>query len=950
VSRPHRPRRWRALAAASAGLALGACQPQAVKNAAPPIKTISRAPQPKEEQLPIVRSEPVASDPQKALQNYEELLRLNPDAEVRAEAQRRIADLQLQVEDAAGNNAQDRIDKALDIYRQLLRDHPDEPSNDRILYQMARAYQNSGHTDRAIATLAEMEKKYPNSSLLADARFRNAELLYQRGRYPEAEAEYRFVMELGSGAPFYEPAQYKYGWSLFKQQKYEQDIPVFFDILDRELPPGELEDPDAALKTVAPAKSDLAKDSLRVSSLSFTALGGGKGVNEYFSRHGEPRFYPLVYNALGEFLLDKKRYTDAANAYAAFVESHPEHASAPQFQSRVIAAYKEGGFNDLVVREKERYARAYEPSAAYWAGKTPAPEVMSELRQHLEDLGRHYQARAQAETKEAASRAAGQADFITAAGWYRKLLDIYPQDPKRADIDLLYADSLYDGGRTEEAAQQYLKTAYGDGNHPKAPEAAYAAVQAYERLGKEVPADQRPAALRQSVDASRKLADSFPNHPQSAQVLTLAAQNLYEIKSLDEAIEVSNKVLASTNPAATPDQRRIALGVTGDSRFAQNQYPQAEAAYTQVLALTPADAPARKTVVEQLAASIYKQGEAARDKGDLKAAAETFQRVGRVTPDASIRPNADYDAASAYVALLDWPAAETALEGFRARFPQHQLSADVDKKLALAYEKDHHPAQAAEVYQRIAARSTESADTRREAAWLAARLYDEARQPQAAARAYGTYVTAYPQPLDRALDARRRLADIAQTAGDRKTYLHWLNEIVLADSAAGDGRSDASRSMAAQAGLEIGRAAAADARAIPITLPINKSLPVRKQATQTAVDALTRAAGYGFVDTTTAATYELGTVYRDFGRALMDSERPRNLKTNEELEQYSLLLEEQADPFVDQAIKAHEANVQRLKQDLWSEWIRKSVDALGELAPGQYGKREQHEDRYESLR
>ncbi|MDR3416197.1 MAG: tetratricopeptide repeat protein [Nevskia sp.] len=933
-------------ALAAACLALAACQTEAVKHAAPPIKTLENVKQPAPDKLPIIQSEPVAADPEKALENYRKLLELSADPDTRAEAMKRIADLQLQVEDTAGNTSNGAALKdSIRIYKELLQS-PNAKDSDRVLYQLARAYQNSGETDQAIVTLQRLEHDYPTSPLIADAHFRAGELMYGRSRYAEAEQEYGMVMALGEETPFFVPAQYKYGWSQFQQQKYADDVAVFFAILDRELPPGEPDDPEATLKAVPVGKADLARDALRVSSLSFGQMGGGKAVNQYFAQHGEPRFYPLVYSALGELMLDKRRYTDAANAYAAFVESHAMHPRAPQFQSHVISAYQDGGFSDLVVREKERYATAYEPASAYWGGKQPTPEVMTELRRHLEDLGRHYQAKAQQDPP--ADAATKRADFVAAAGWYRKILDIYPQDPKLPEINMLYADSLYDGGQTKDAAEQYLKTAYGYPNNPRAPEAAYAAVQAYQRLGKEVTPADRPAVLRQSVDASVKLADTFPTHPQWAPVLTRAAQDLYEVKDLDQAITLANRVLAA-NPPPPVALRSQVLAVLADSKFAQGKYAEAEAAYTQLLALTPAADPAHKTVVEQLAASIYKQGDAARTAGDLRTAARHFLRVGQVTPDASIRPNADYDAAAAFFSLQDWGATEQTLEGFRARFPTNSLIADADKKLALAYQKDNKPAQAATAYLRVSQRTSESEDTRREAGWLAATLYDQAKLPDLAASTYEYYVRNFPQPLDRGIQARRRLADMALANNDRPRYLAWLRDLVAADDMAGSARTDDSKLAAAQASLELGRAAAQDAQSLSIDLPIAKSLPVRKKATEAAVQALNRAASYGFIDTTTAATFETGNVYHDFSRALLNSERPPKLK-GDELEQYNLLLEEQAEPFDELAIKAHEANLQRVAQGLWNPSIRKSVDALGQLAPAQYGKREQREEIYETLR
>ncbi len=761
------------------------------------------------------------------------------------------------------------------------------------------------------------------------------------------------MLGLGASASFFESAQYKYGWSLQKQSKYDKALPVFFTILDRELPPGELEDPEAALKAVPKDKADLASSSLRVTSLAFAALGGGNAINDYFTRSArtnggaEPRFYPLIYNALGDLFVEKRRYSDAAVSYAAFISRYPTHPSAPKFQTRVIAAYADGGFNDLVVREKERYVTAYEPSASYWTGRQPTAEVLTTLRASFEDLGRHYQARAQAQ-QQAGKTAEATKDFIAAAGWYQKILGNFPSDPKIADVNLLFADSLFDGGRTADAANQYLKTAYNYGNHPKADEAAYAAVQAWQRLAKEVPAAERPAALRQSVDASLKLADTFNSHAQWTVVVTRAAQDLYEIKALDEAVKVAERLMART-PAATAEQRKLALGVIADSRFAQARYPEAEAAYGNLVALLAPNAPERKLAVDQLAASIYKQGEAARTAGNLRAAAEAFLRVGATVPDASIRPNADFDAASAFLTLEDWPKAAATLEGFRSRYPNNPLISDVDKKLAATYQKDGKPAAAAAAFSRIAQRTTEGQDTRRESAWLAATLYDEAKMAAPTAKAYEYYVGNFALPLDRGITGRRRLADLSLAASDRGRYLYWLNELVKADTNAGAARTDASKLVASQASLELAMAAAQDARGIKLSLPVEKSLPARKNATELAVQALNRAAAYGYAETTTAATYELGIVYRDFSRALIESERPKGLKPDE-LEQYQLLIEEQADPFDQKAVEAHEANLKRIGQNLWNANIAKSVKALGELAPGKYGKREIREDSYDTLR
>ena len=925
-------------------LMLSACASDVVRNAAPPIEDIANKDAPDEAVLPIIASQPVAADPMKAIENYHKLLELQPDADTKAESMRRMADLQVQVEDIKGNDAGDSeksIRSSIKLYNQLLYDHPEDKNNDRIFYQLARAYQNVGEVDAAIDSLERLNKRLPDSELSGDAHFRRAELLFSRKRYAEAEPEYKLVMDLAGKTPFFEPSQYKFGWVRYKQGNYEGALDVFLAVLDRELPKGELYDPNEALKGVARGKNDLARDSLRVASLSLVAMGGGKATNDYLAKHGDPRFYPLLYSAVGEQLLEKRRYTDAAETYTAFIQRYPAHLRAPAFQSRVIHAYADGGFNDLVVKEKERYATTYDPSSSYWAGRPVSKDVLAELRLHLDDLARHYQASGQLDKEK------NKGDFVIAAKWYRRIMQVFPQDPKIADTNFLLAQNLFDGGQTQESAQEYLKTAYGYPNHPHAADAGYAAVFAYEKYAGEVPKEQRDPILRKAIDSATKFSDKFPGHPEVMTVLTHTSEDLYELKSYEEAITVAARVLKATRPVAY-QLRRSAWNVTADSHFALQRYPQAETAYTEALKLTTLPGAERTNVIEQLAASIYKQGEVARTKGDMRTAANQFLRVAQVTPDATIRPTADYDAGAALIQLKDWPSAERVLEGFRSAYPANTLQADVDKKLAVAYQADSKPLQAAEAYQRVAARSTESAETRRDASWLAATLYDQAKSPETL-RAYENYVNAFPQPMERAMDARERLAAISKERGDNGRQAYWLKAIIAADESAGAQRSDRTRALGARASLDIGRAAANEVREIRLSLPLEKSLPRKKAAMENAISSLNKAASYGFVDVATAATHELGVVYQDFGKSLMDSDRPNKMSALE-LEQYNALLEEQAFPFEEKAISTYETNLKNIRQGVFDDWVAKSYGELLKMAPAKYGKNEKGEEIYENLR
>ena len=175
-----------------------------------------------------------------------------------------------------------------------------------------------------------------------------------------------------------------------------------------------------------------------------------------------------------------------------------------------------------------------------------------------------------------------------------------------------------------------------------------------------------------------------------------------------------------------------------------------------------------------------------------------------------------------------------------------------------------------------------------------------------------------------------------------------MQEIVDADAKAGTQRTDFSHTLAAQAALELAGSLRDEYARQALVIPLDQSLKVKKAAMQKALDAYGKAAEFGIAAVTTAATYHIGDLYFDFSRALLDSQRPRELSA-EELEQYDTLLEEQAYPFEEEAIKLHEVNFRRLKDGTYDEWVKASIAQLGELLPVRYGKHERMVPLVESI-
>jgi Flp pilus assembly protein TadD len=198
-------------------------------------------------------------------------------------------------------------------------------------------------------------------------------------------------------------------------------------------------------------------------------------------------------------------------------------------------------------------------------------------------------------------------------------------------------------------------------------------------------------------------------------------------------------------------------------------------------------------------------------------------------------------------------------------------------------------------------------------------------------------------PLDEAMAARLKLADISRDLGDGDDRNRWLRAIIAADRDAGVLRTDQSRVLAAQSALELAVPLRTAFDALKLDAPLEKSLKAKRGAMESALTAFGAAADYGVPEVATAATYAIAEMYRKLAADLLVSERPRNLD-EEAQEQYVLLLEEQAYPFEEEAIELHEANASRAARGVFDESVRGSYAALAELKPARYRKSERLPD------
>lgn len=878
-------------------------------------------------------------DLDQVIESYERLLPLLDDPARIVQVSHRLADLRFQqAETRMIDEAVDDLDIAVDAYQRLLAQYPNRETNDRVLYQLAKAYEMQGKREAHLQTLDRLVAEYPDSEFRIEAQFRRGELLFVDGYYAEAQDAFDSVIAMSTSRDderFVADAHFMKGWCQFKLLDYDNSLISFTKVLDNVLPD------DPRLSAVEQKYQTLVEDVFRVMGLAFTHLGGADSLEALFDDVGGKPYEVLIYDRYSQLLIEKEQYSDAIEVYERFIASHPDSQWAPRYHMAIIGTLQQAGFTQDIVNRKAAFVADYGLGSAYWRQTTDQNRLY--LREQLEPLltelaNRHYVLAQRAE--DANRNAEAQRQYAAAANYYGDFVKTFPNHESTPEMHFLLAETQLALDHWPEAIEAFEWVAYNYGAHDRAAEAGYAAILIYRdylNVADDMPVENRERLLKQQQDSRLRFVERFPADERAIEILYIATQRDFDQESYLDVVARAQQII-DWSPAPPASMALEARLLKAHALYRLGDYAFAEVAYQDALQAMPEADPRRNDIQENLAASVYRQADAFLAAGNTSAAVDEFLRVGEVAPQSSLRANAEYDAANYLIELAQWDRAIDVMTAFRNRYPQHEMIDTLPAKMALAYRETGQWEQAADESQRMVGLA-ETEDEKRETRFIVAELYDRAGNRQKAIAAWRDYANSYPQPLIDYMEAASRLATLYDETGEPSKRRYWLTAQMDAVDRFPDAADDGLRYQAAEASAILADEAYRAYGAIDLTLPLEETLPAKIQALETAVEAYQKTVSYGVADFSTEAGYRIADLYAQLGADLIDSERPDNL-SELELMQYELLLEEQAYPFEENAIDIHEQNARRAWDGLYDKWVQESFQALSTLLPGRYNKPE----------
>ena len=729
-------------------------------------------------------------------------------------------------------------------------------------------------------------------------------------------------------------------------------------------------------------------------SLVALVTASNKALHTKEAKANLAKFDHILFDNLANFLFEKSLKHDAMLTYQAYLAYAPDTLSAARFNLTLIELNRKQNQFATVKALKQRFIRFYGLNSVFW--QQANAEAKQEVSEPLTDFSlahsRHLYAKAQIIGDD---KARIMAFTETAAELKKYLAIIAYRDQQTQTRNLaiqehyLFADANFEAAQYQTAFSTYQLLAYDPqysayiGQHKQTEaeltannsdeddalplsyiqkESAYAAIIAlkalltsYENVAQVNLNTLAPyqALLKQKREVDDLYIQHYGEDKRAKLIALKAAEYAYQQKNLDDVMHYSQFILSAYGievgimPSAelinqldktALKQVTMVSQLIANMRYQLKQYPQAEQDYLLALALV-SDNTKKKELNELIASSIYQQAKLA-EANNSQLAIEHYLRLGQRVPDSKYRVNAEFDAANLLIASKNWPQAVKVLTAFQLHFKQHAYTESIPAKLALCYEQlSDWPNAAKQLLIMVAQES--NPELKREAQYTAADYYLQAGDIDNAIVHFRTYAHQYPQPHAVAQEVRFKMSEFYRQTNEPNKRYYWYRKLIRSHQkqlkVAKNKDFGRSNYLASYAAFHLGQAHQQTFNWTKLKVPLNKSLKKKQLAMKQAIHYYQLVFDWQLAEFVPQANYSIGQLYRRLAQDVMRSERPKDLDELA-LEEYEFLLEEIAYPFEEKAIQVHQANAERAWQNIYDQWVQKSLLVLAEIDPAKFDK------------
>lgn len=360
-------------------------------------------------------------------------------------------------------------DEALRLYEQILKDSPNYPRKDEVLFSLATNLYNKGEAFRsaAIERYRDLVTQYPNSRFVGDAYVAMGNHFFDSNDLARATAAFTRAIETSADDPrVYNYALYKLAWCEYNGGDYEGSLQKFQEVVER--------------AELARRKNEVALrgEALRDMVLVWQKLEMVEEAHEYYQRKVNRAEARRWFARLADKYFADGDHALAIRSYRLLIDGDINDPKNPEFQKNIVQSYEGLRQRDKVLEEMRVLVDNYKPGSAWAVANKDNESALRNAYDITEEAMRtlvtDYHREAQ-RTKEVKT-------YRLAAQIYKDYLDSFSDSDHAYNLRFYYAEILWTLEEWEGAAEQYELVYERDPEGSYSTTAAYNALLAYEKL------------------------------------------------------------------------------------------------------------------------------------------------------------------------------------------------------------------------------------------------------------------------------------------------------------------------------------------------------------------------------------------------------------------------------------------------------------------------------------
>ena len=378
--------------------------------------------------------------------------------------------------------------KAIDEYKQLLKEFPNYGRIDEVMYYLGRGLISADKKKDGASYMLRLTKDYPNSKYKTDAYLAVAEYYFDQDLLFAAKTNYLKVLEDKQSSQ-YPYALYKLGYVHYNLKEYPEAVKAFQNVVELQ-------------KGNDKRKVYFTQQAYSALVLCYAETDDGwKEARDYYRKQGG-RVLEIEYLEKIANIFDKQDKTDdEINVYEYLIGADKQAKTVPAYAERITASYKKLENVDAKTAELaktdeviNRFLGEFDPKSTWYVTNKGDEEAITRANQYREEqldwLISWYHTHAQ-QNEDTPAKA--DKFYVKAAENYEKYLAWFPESKELYEKEFFLAEIYYFQTKSwDKAAEHYRAVVKRDAKGKYSVESAYAAILCMEEKMFDAGVAQRP--------------------------------------------------------------------------------------------------------------------------------------------------------------------------------------------------------------------------------------------------------------------------------------------------------------------------------------------------------------------------------------------------------------------------------------------------------------------------